>query len=66
MPKIDGTEAFKILQVEPLTRNIPVIALTSYAMTDDREKFLSNGFSDYIAKPISIHGLLALVDSSCS
>lgn len=54
MPKIDGTEAFKILQAEPLTRNIPVIALTSYAMTDDREKFLSNGFSDYIAKPISI------------
>jgi CheY-like chemotaxis protein len=66
MPKIDGTEAFKILQVEPLTRNIPVIALTSYAMTDDREKFLSNGFSDYIAKPISIDELLVLFNFYCT
>lgn len=66
MPKIDGTEAFKILQTESLTRNIPVIALTSYAMTDDREKFLSNGFSDYIAKPISIDELLVLVNFYCT
>ena len=66
MPKIDGTEAFKILQAEPLTRNIPIIALTSYAMTDDREKFLSNGFSDYIAKPISIDELLVLFNFYCT
>jgi CheY-like chemotaxis protein len=52
--------------VEPLTRNIPVIALTSYAMTDDREKFLSNGFSDYIAKPISIDELLVLFNFYCT
>jgi two-component system, cell cycle response regulator DivK len=64
--EICGIEAFKILQSEPLTRNIPVIALTSYAMSDDREKFLSIGFRDYIAKPVSIHDFLNLVNFYCS
>ena len=41
IPEIDGIEAFKILQSDPLTMNIPIIALTSYAMGGDREKFLS-------------------------
>jgi two-component system, cell cycle response regulator DivK len=66
MPKIDGAEAFKRLQAEPLTRDIPVIALTSYAMTDDREKFLLIGFRDYIAKPVPIDDLLCLVNSYCT
>ncbi len=66
IPEIDGIEAFKILQTEQLTRNIPIIALTSYAMSGDREKFLSLGFRDYVAKPISINKLLGLVDSYCS
>ena len=63
VPEIDGMEAFKILQSDPLTLNIPVIALTSYAMKGDREKFLSLGFMDYIAKPISINEFSKLVDS---
>ena len=66
IPEIDGLEAFKILQSEPLTMNIPIIALTSYAMSGDREKFLSLGFRDYVAKPISINELLGLVDAYCS
>ncbi len=66
VPEIDGIEAFKILQSELLTRNIPVIALTSYAMSGDREKFLSLGFKDYIAKPISIPEFVELVNSYCS
>jgi two-component system cell cycle response regulator DivK len=66
IPKIDGIAAFKILQSEPLTMNIPVIALTSYAMSGDKEKFLSLGFRAYLAKPISIPEFLQLVNSSCS
>lgn len=66
IPEIDGIEAFKILQSEPSTMNIPIIALTSYAMSGDREKFLSIGFRDYLAKPISINELLVLLDSYCS
>jgi two-component system, cell cycle response regulator DivK len=65
IPEIDGIEAFKILQSEPSTMNIPVITLTSYAMSGDSEKFMSLGFRDYVAKPISINELLGLVDSYC-
>ncbi len=66
IPEIDGMEAFKILQSEPLTMNIPIIALTSYALDGDREKFLSLGFRDYMAKPIAINEFLALVNYYCS
>ena len=65
IPEIDGIEAFKILKSTQLTVNIPVIALTSYAMNADREKFLLIGFRDYIAKPISINEFARLVDSYC-
>ena len=66
IPEVDGIMASKILQSEPSTLNIPIIALTSYAMKGDREKFLSLGFRDYVAKPISINAFLALVVSHCS
>ena len=59
-------KGYETLQSDPLTMNIPVIALTSYAMGGDREKFLSIGFRDYLAKPISINEFLVLVDSYCS
>lgn len=65
IPGIDGIEAFKILQSEPLTVNIPIIALTSYAMRGDRAKFLSIGFKDHIAKPISVPEFVELVSSHC-
>ncbi len=65
VPEVDGMEAFEILQSDPLTMNIPVIALTSYAMSGDREKFMSIGFRDYIAKPIAINDFLAVVDYHC-
>ena len=66
IPEIDGIKALKLFQSEPSTMNIPIIALTSYAMNGDREKFLSIGFRDYLAKPISINELLVLLDSYCS
>lgn len=52
MPEIDGIEAFGILKKEERTAKIPVIALTSYAMKGDRERFLKEGFAHYIPKPI--------------
>lgn len=51
MPKMSGTETFKKLKETP-DFNIPVIALTANAIVGMREKYLSEGFSDYIAKPI--------------
>ena len=58
MPVMDGLEATRILKADTTTRNIPVIALTSYAMIGDKEKFLRVGCDGYLAKPVDIDLLL--------
>ena len=52
MPMMDGVTAFGIIKKEENLKNIPVVALTSYAMKGDRENLLEVGFTDYIPKPI--------------
>lgn len=61
MPKMDGFEATRILKADATTKNIPIVALTSYAMKGDKERVLKMGFDEYIAKPIDIHELLKTV-----
>jgi CheY-like chemotaxis protein len=51
MPEIDGLEATR--QIKLIKQNIPVIAITAYAMTGDEEKALEAGCDGYIAKPIN-------------
>jgi len=53
MPVMDGMSAMKVLQSDERTKDIPVIALTSYAMAGDKERMMEAGFVDYIAKPIA-------------
>ena len=52
LPGMDGLEITKTLKQDPATANIPVIAVTSYAMKGDREKALAAGCSGYVTKPI--------------
>src|SRR5947209_4372073 len=54
LPDMDGTAAVRILKDEPRTARIPVVALTSFAMKGDRERFLAEGFDGYLEKPISV------------
>ena len=61
MPVMDGLETLKRLKADPGTRGIPVVALTSYAMKGDRERLLTEGFSDYVSKPIDIDHFLEVV-----
>lgn len=61
MPVLDGVETLKQLKADPATRDIPVVALTSYAMKGDRERFMREGFSNYVSKPIDIDGFLEVV-----
>ena len=62
LPDIEGTEVAGRLKADPATRMLPIIAVTAFAMPGDRERCLDNGCDDYIAKPISIGGILALVE----
>ena len=52
LPGKDGLEITKELKDQPATADIPVIAVTSYAMKGDREKALAAGCSGYVTKPI--------------
>ena len=54
LPGMDGLTATQILREDELTRDIPIVALTSHAMTGDREKALVAGCNAYITKPIRV------------
>ena len=54
LPGADGVTALRRLRSEPSTASIPVVALTAFAMKDDRERFLDAGFDGYIDKPIDV------------
>ncbi len=53
LPGIDGLEATRRIRESEADRKAPIIALTSYAMTGDREKSLAAGCTGYIEKPIN-------------
>ena len=53
MPKLSGVETLHKIKEQIPDFNIPTIALTANALTGMREKYLADGFNDYLAKPIS-------------
>ncbi len=61
MPEMDGYETIKEIRKSPEFRTLPILALTAKAMKGDREKCLSAGASDYIAKPVNTDQLLSLM-----
>jgi len=52
LPVLDGYGATKKIRANEKTKNIPIIAITSYAMVGDKEKTLNAGCTAYIEKPI--------------
>ena len=52
MPRMDGYGLLRALKANPMTSDIPVIMLTSKASTEDEQKALEFGFSDFIPKPV--------------
>ena len=64
LPEIDGWEATRRLKADPATHNIPIIALSAYAMAGDREKALATGCDDFDTKPIEFDRLLAKIEQA--
>lgn len=52
LPDINGLEVLKRIRASKISKDIPIIAMTSYAMSGDREKLLAVGCTSYIEKPI--------------
>jgi two-component system, cell cycle response regulator DivK len=61
LPTLDGYEATRQIKANPDLQHIPVIAVTSYALSGDETKAVSVGCSGYVAKPFSPRVLLAKI-----
>jgi CheY-like chemotaxis protein len=53
MPQMDGFETIKRIRSEKRISKIPVVALTAYAMLDNKSIIENNGFDDLVTKPIN-------------
>ena len=63
LPDIDGWEVTRRLKSDPSTASVPVIALTAYAMSGDREKALAAGCDEFDTKPVDFDRLLQKVNA---
>jgi CheY-like chemotaxis protein len=60
LPVVDGWEATRKIKADPLTREIPVIALTAHAMAQDKEKACCD---DFDTKPVDIQRLVGKIQA---
>ncbi len=58
LPYMDGLSATKIIKADPHLKDIPIFALTGFAMESDKEKAMDIGLEGYIVKPFSVKILL--------
>lgn len=63
MPEIDGYEAIRMIREDERIKSVPVIAVTAQAMVGDKEKCINAGADGYIAKPIDVDKLMAVINN---
>jgi two-component system, cell cycle response regulator DivK len=61
LPVMDGYEATRRLKADPATKDIPIVVVTSYALSGDEAKARSSGCDGYVTKPYSPRALLAKI-----
>lgn len=66
LPHVSGIELVELLKGDPLTRHIPVIALSANAMPFDIQKGKEAGFDEYLTKPVDINALLSTLNAFLS
>ena len=57
LPGIDGAEALRQIRLEGKNPGVPIVAVTAFAMNDDRQRAFDSGFNGYVEKPISVRSL---------
>jgi two-component system cell cycle response regulator DivK len=63
LPGIDGTETLRRLRQDSIGRDVPVVAVTAFAMAGDRERASLAGFDGYVEKPISVRDLPGTIEA---
>jgi two-component system cell cycle response regulator DivK len=63
LPKMSGLDVTRALRADPATADIPIIVVTSFALSGDDQRAMQAGASAYIAKPYSPRELLALIQT---
>ena len=61
LPGIDGSEALRQIRANDTNRDVTVVAVTAFAMHDDRERAFASGFDGYVEKPISARAFPGLI-----
>jgi|WetSurMetagenome_2_1015567.scaffolds.fasta_scaffold1167027_1 CheY-like chemotaxis protein len=61
LPGMDGLSATRIIKSDPALKNIPVLAITGFAMEDEKCKAMDIGFVGYIIKPFHVNELLDMI-----
>ena len=61
LPCMDGLSATRIIKEDPKLKEIPVVALSAYAMQEDKDRAREAGCIGYITKPIDVKGFLATI-----
>jgi two-component system cell cycle response regulator DivK len=61
LPSMDGYEAMRRIRTNPVLLSIPIIAVTSYALSGEEKKARAAGCDDYVPKPFSPRQLLAKI-----
>jgi two-component system cell cycle response regulator DivK len=61
LPELDGHEATRLIKADPDLRPIPIVIVTSYALSGDEAKALAAGADAYVTKPFSPRQLLAKI-----
>ena len=63
LPLIDGWDATRQIRSNPVTQQIPILALTAHAMDGEREKAIAVGCNDYDTKPVELDRLLKKIEA---